>query len=163
MSERPILIGYDGAPPSERAIRESGDLLAPRRALVVVVWEAGLVFEFADLPTVYPGLSPVSIDVRGALELDKALYEGAQRTAEKGAALAREAGFEAEGLAVADELTVAQTLVRLARERDARAVVVGSNRKRGLADRLLGSTSQEVARRAPCPTVVVNDIEGDDR
>jgi nucleotide-binding universal stress UspA family protein len=44
-------------------------------------------------------------------------------------------------------------------EREAGAVVVGSHRRSGLADRLLGGTSQEVARRAPCPTVVVNDSD----
>ena len=41
----------------------------------------------------------------------------AQQTAQHGEALAREAGLEAEGLAVADEISVADTLVRLAHRR----------------------------------------------
>lgn len=44
------------------------------------------------------------IDIRSAREIDQSVYEGARRTADMGAELAREAGFDAEGLAVADEV-----------------------------------------------------------
>jgi nucleotide-binding universal stress UspA family protein len=153
----PVIIGYDGSAASERAVRESAALLASRPALVVVVWEAGTAYELAE-----PAASTIDIvplDLRTAAELDESMYEGAQRLAQQGAALARDAGFEAEGLAVADELTVADTLVRLAQERDAQAVVVGSRGHRGLGERLLGSTSQGVIRRAGCPVVVVRAVE----
>jgi nucleotide-binding universal stress UspA family protein len=151
----PVIIGYDGSPASERALRESAVLLAPRPALVAVVWEAGAAYELAEAPPSVVGIPPVPLDVRTAAELDQRMYEGAQRLAQQGAALARDVGFEAEGLAVADELTVADTLVRLAQERDAQAVVVGSRGHRGLGELLLGSTSQGVIRRAGCPVVVV--------
>lgn len=151
----PIVIGYDGSPTSEHALRDGGALLAPRPALVVVVWEAGLGFGALELPTTSVGLPPAPIDVRAALEIEDATYERAQRLAQHGAELARQAGLEAEGLAVADELTVAETLVRLARERDAAALVVGRRGHRGLAKALLGSTSEGVIRKAPCPIVVV--------
>jgi nucleotide-binding universal stress UspA family protein len=67
----------------------------------------------------------------------------------------REAGFEAEGLAVHDEITVGRTLVRLAAERDAPAVVVGSHGHRAVRELVMGSTTQEVVRHAPCPALVV--------
>ena len=74
----------------------------------------------------------------------------------KGAELAREAGFEAEGLAIADdpETPVAGTIVRVLRERDARAVVIGAHGHGGVSSLLLGSTSRDVIRHAPCPVVV---------
>ncbi|HXL17997.1 MAG TPA: hypothetical protein VN961_10815, partial [Streptosporangiaceae bacterium] len=40
----------------------------------------------------------------------KAAYHTAQRMAEQGAAMARQAGLEADGLAVADDVTVAETI-----------------------------------------------------
>jgi hypothetical protein len=37
----PILIGYDGSPASEEALRRAPAVLSGSRALVVVVWKAG--------------------------------------------------------------------------------------------------------------------------
>ena len=37
----PVIIGYDGTPASEGALREAPARFAPRPALVVVVWEGG--------------------------------------------------------------------------------------------------------------------------
>ena len=148
-TRRPIIVGYDGSPASECALVEAADLLARFPALVVVVWEAGLGFELVDDPS----LTPAPIDIRTALEIDKKLSEGAQRLAEHGASLVRKCGVDAEGLAVADDVTPAATLVRLARERHARALVVGHRGRHGLAD-MPGSTTREVIRDAPCPVVV---------
>ena len=41
VSSGPIIIGYDGSPVADHAIREAAALLGPRPALVVVVWESG--------------------------------------------------------------------------------------------------------------------------
>jgi nucleotide-binding universal stress UspA family protein len=152
----PIVIGFDGTSASEHGLREAAALLAPRRALVVVVWEAGAAFEMMELPNTV-GIPPAPIDIRTATELDRALYERAQRLAQHGAELAKETGLEAEGLAVADDVTVADTLVRLARERDAQALVVGAHGHGRLSEVLLGSTSNEVVRRAECPVLVVRE------
>jgi nucleotide-binding universal stress UspA family protein len=86
--------------------------------------------------------------------LDSALYQGAQRLAQRGAQLARQAGFDASGLAVADELTIAETLVRIARDRDAAGILVGA-RGRGVTKLLVGSTSKGLIERADRPVVVV--------
>jgi universal stress protein A len=51
-------------------------------------------------------------------------------------------------------LTVADTLVRVANERDAQAVVVGAHGHSALVERVLGTTSQSVVRHAPCPVIV---------
>jgi nucleotide-binding universal stress UspA family protein len=156
----PVVIGYDGSSGSEHAVREAGALLGPgRSALVLVVWKAGLGFDLIELPTASIGLPPATLDVSAALEIDRKLAEHAQRMAQHGAALAGEAGFEAEGLAVADApgASVADTIVRVAGERDAAAVVVGAHAKGRLSEVLLGSTSSEVLRRASWPVVVARE------
>jgi nucleotide-binding universal stress UspA family protein len=154
-----VLIAYDGSPAADHALREAGALLGGRPALVLVVWKTGLGFELIQTPPGSLGMRPAVLDVSRALEVDRALAEHAQRIAQHGAALAREAGFDAEGLAVADApaVPVAGTIVRLAGERDAQAVVLGAHGKGRVTEVLLGSTSREVVRRAEWPVVIVRD------
>jgi nucleotide-binding universal stress UspA family protein len=154
MHSGPVVIGFDGTPAAQRALRESASLLAPRPALVVVVWEAGRAFELLTLPS-RALEAPVSMDIRAAFEAERAALEAAERMAEQGAALALELGYQAEGMAVADDMAVADTLVRIAKEQDSQALVVGSHGRRGLTAALLGSTSKGVVERAPCPVVVI--------
>ena len=152
MGTGPIVIGYDGSPSAQRAIDEAGALLTRHEAVVVVVWEPGLGFALVDVPSI----PPAPIDVRAALEVDKTLYERAQRLAQQGAQLAEKAGLEAEALVVADEITVGETLVRVANERDAQAIALGTDGI-GLTDVILGGTTRHVIQHAPCPVVVVRE------
>jgi len=160
MRSGPVIFGFDGTAAAEQALREGAAVFAPRRALVVSVWEAGRAFEVAAQPVRAFEAPGAPLDQNDAFEVDQALYDAAQQTAERGAALAREAGLEAEAMAVADQATVADTLVRLARELDGQVVVVGAHTRRGLSGRLLGSTSRSVVERAPCPVLVVHDGSG---
>jgi nucleotide-binding universal stress UspA family protein len=155
MSSGPVIIGFDGSPAAQRAVREAAALFALRRALVVVVWEAGRAFDLSLLPTRAFDVPLSSPDLRTAVELDQAMYEQAQRLAGWGAQLATDSGLEAAGLVVADDVTVADTLVRLATEQDAAVVAVGTHRHGRLAELLLGSTVRGVIERAPCPALVV--------
>jgi nucleotide-binding universal stress UspA family protein len=52
---------------------------------------------------------------------------------------------------------VADTLVRVAREHDSPALVVGAHGHSGVRELLLGSTARSVTHHAPCPVVVVRD------
>ena len=144
----PVIVGYDGSKPSEEALAEVAGLFGSYPALVVVVWEGGLGFELDA-----PSMNAFPIDTAAAMEVDEQQYERAQRLADHGAALARKWGLEAEGLAVADDATPGATLVRLARERDARALVVGSHGHSRITE-IVGHTTAEVIRAAPCPVVV---------
>lgn len=157
----PIVIGYDGTPAAERAVREAAELLAPRSALVVVVWKPGLAFELMELPTATVGLPPAPIDLRTAMEIDQAEQERAQRLAEQGAHLAREAGLDAEGVAVAEdlEITIAETLTRVAKERDAQAIAIGAHPHSGIGELIAGSTLRGVLKHAPCPVLVARADE----
>jgi nucleotide-binding universal stress UspA family protein len=152
----PTVIGYDGSAAAEHAVEEAASLLGGRKALVLVVSKSGLGFELLELPTATVGLPPAPIDIRTAMEIDDEMNERARRLAERGAALAREAGFDAEGLAVAEDadVPVAETIVTVARERDAEAVVVGAHGHSRLGEVILGSTSRDVIRHADCPVVV---------
>ncbi len=154
MRTAPILIAYDGTQAAEHALREAAGLLGPRGALVIVVWKAGLSFELIELPASSIGLPPAPLDIRTAMEIDRALYEGAQRAAQEAAALARSLGMDAEGLVVAEaaEVPVAETLLTLARERDAQAIAIGPHDHAGL-----GSTTRTVVREARCPVLVVRN------
>jgi nucleotide-binding universal stress UspA family protein len=152
----PVLIGYDGSAAAERALRETAELLSGREAVVVVVWKAGLGFELVELPAASVGLPPSPIDVRTALDVDRSLLESASRGAERAAELARELGLDAEPLVVADdpETPVDETLVRVARERDAQVVAVGAHRH----GPILGSITRGVVRNASCPALVVREM-----
>ena len=155
MGSGTILIGYDGTAAAEHALREGAELLRSRPALVVVVWKAGLAFELLELPASSIGIPPAPLDLRTAIEVDRSLYEGAQRAAHRAAELARTLGLDADGIAVADdpETPVAETLVALAQEHDARTIVVGAHAHSDL----LGSTTRGVVRHARCPVLVVRE------
>src|SRR4051794_32381004 len=146
----PVLIAFDGSPASEHALKEAAALLGKRPALVVSVWNEGTGFEAVELPAATVGLPPAPIDVRAALEIDDELREQAQRLAQHGAELARQAGLDAEGLAVADDasVSVAETIVDVAKQRNAAAIVTGAHGHGRIAEALVGSTTREVIRRA---------------
>jgi nucleotide-binding universal stress UspA family protein len=155
----PVVVGYDGSAASDQAVREAGRLLSGRPALVVVVWKHGLGFELLELPAATVGMPATTLDVRSALEIDRELAESAERLARQGAAAARAAGLDADGLAVADDpdVSIADSIVRVARERDAQAIVVGAHDQGVISEVLLGSTSRDVVHRADRPVVVVRE------
>jgi nucleotide-binding universal stress UspA family protein len=102
-------------------------------------------------------MSPVPVDIESAREVDEAIHQLASRTVQEGAELAQSLGLRPQGLAVAEEVHVADAIVGLAREREVAAIVVGSRGLKGLRARLEGSTSNAVLRHAPCPVIVVHD------
>jgi nucleotide-binding universal stress UspA family protein len=156
-----VLIAYDGSAAADHAVREAGGLLEGEPALVVVVWKQGVGFEVFETPTAL-SLPPAQIDIATAVEIDEAMQERAQGLAQQGAGLARDAGFKAEGLAVADdpERPVPETLLEVALKRDARAIVIAPHTKGAAASIILGSTTRSVVRHAPCPVLVVREMDG---
>ncbi len=151
-----VLIAYDGSDTARRAVREAAKLLRSRQVLVVTVWEPALAYE-TEIPMAGLEMPAVPVDIEGAREVEEELHQRARRTAQAGAELARSVGLQAKGLAVADEVHVADTIVGLARKRGVAAIVVGSRGLKGLRARLEGSTSNAIIKNAPCPVVVVHD------
>jgi nucleotide-binding universal stress UspA family protein len=154
-----IVIAFDGSAASERALRAAAELFPGRKALVISVWNERAGFEAVQLPPLEPGLPPAPIDVRAAREIEHELQHQAQHMAHHGAELARQAGLDAEGLAVADDVDapVAETIVNVADERDAAAIVVGGHGHGRISEVLLGSTTRDVIRRSSRPVLVTRE------
>jgi nucleotide-binding universal stress UspA family protein len=155
----PILIAYDGSPPARAAVSEAGRLFAPSGAIVLTVWEPGLA-EMMIMPDA-TGMSSTMLpfDPSVTQEVEQASEERAQSIAAEGAELAREAGLDAQSLAVEDLTNPPDAIVAAAEKHDARAIAIGSRGLGGLKSKLLGSTSKAVLHRAACPVVVVRHPE----
>ena len=155
-----LLIAYDGSDLAAAAVRAAAELFPGSAALVVTVWEPGLSAMAAVNPGLdAAGISPVQMDPELVSELDKAGEQHATVVAREGAELAGSLGLDAQPHAIPDEVHVAETIVDLAVERDAAAVVVGSHGISGLRSRLLGSTSRQILARCERPVVVIRAAE----
>jgi uncharacterized protein (DUF2267 family) len=75
MPRGPLIIAFDGTPAAERAIRDAAALLGRRRAVVAVVWKAGLAFELMELPTATIGLPPALGERLSGGEVDDLVRE----------------------------------------------------------------------------------------
>lgn len=145
----PLILCYDGSEDAKHAIQRAGDLLAPRRALVLAVWlPTAVLGSYAGL-----GFIPIEVDF---VELDRAAAEEGGRTAEEGARIARDAGLDAEPIAVKADGPVWHAIAETADSYDAAAIVMGSRGRTALRSMLLGSVSSGVVHHAGRPTLVIH-------
>jgi nucleotide-binding universal stress UspA family protein len=151
-----ILIAYDGSEVSRVAVRHAAELFAGHRAVLVTVWEPGLATVTVGLPETY-GMGTVSVDPATIEEIDRIQREHASTVATDGAELARSLGLAAEPRSVPDEADIADTLIGIANETGAAAVVVGSHGISGLRSRLLGSVSRKLIEHCDLPVLVIRD------
>jgi nucleotide-binding universal stress UspA family protein len=158
--EGPILIAFDGSSAAQRAVSDAARLLGHRKALVVTVWESGLAYAMQDVRPDGMIISP-AVDPEVAMNVDREVRSHAARVADEGVALARSLGLEAEPRPVPDERDVAETILNLAREQNATAIVVGSRGLSGLRARLEGSTTKGLLKHANCPVIVVHEPRED--
>ena len=146
-----MLLCTDGSDRSTRALVAGWQLLGPDADPVVVT-----VADTPD-PTLLSGsgfggpvVSPEEFDEQSHRAVTEA------RTAVSKAA-------EALGVAGAETQVLsgdpAAAIVRLAEERSARAIVVGSRGRGGLKRAVLGSVSDHLVRNAPCTVVVTGDLD----
>ncbi len=153
--DAPILIAYDGSPPARAAVDAAGALFAPRRAIVLTVWEPGMA-EYMFVPDpAGMGSTMLPYDPAVARNIERANEDRARDIAEDGATLADTAGLDSEALAVEDVTEAADAIVAQAEEHRAAAIVIGSRGLSGLKSKLLGSTSRDVLHSATRPVVVV--------
>ena len=145
IDKRPILLATDGSPAAAEAQREAIELAHVLDVTLLVVSVA-----HATLPAVgYAGYGYSNV----VAELTEAARHGAEKLLVSVADAAAASGvrcttFAAEGLAVPE-------ICRIAGDRDAQLIVVGS-RGWGAAKRLLsGSVSTGLVHHAPCPVLVV--------
>jgi nucleotide-binding universal stress UspA family protein len=140
----PVLFAYDGSDLAELAIEEAGrQLESGREAIVLTVWR----------PFVVGFIPPPGIDFDAAASDE--VRKAAEQTAAHGASIAQAAGFRAQGL----ELKEAPTwkgIARIADDRDAGLIVLGSHGKSGLAGAFLGSVAADVAAHSGRTVLIVH-------
>lgn len=148
MPTDPLLLCYDGSEDAKQMIVEAAELFPGAGALVLTVWQpvSSLASVSWSGTAAMPNLS----------ELDQAAAEDGQGRAEEGVELAREAGLQAEPLAVEADGPIWETIVETADRRQAAVIVMGSRGLTGLRSMLLGSVSGTVVQHARRPTLVVH-------
>ena len=162
MSEElhPVVVAFDGSEPSKAAIRAAATLFPGRRLLVASVWEPGLAMATMPAP---PGSTGLAYPLPSADEIatvDRLERDHASSLADAGVQLATSLGADAVALAVPDGADIAETVVGIADDHHAAAIVVGS-RGRGGIKAMFGSTSRRVLHDARRPVVVVRgEAEG---
>ena len=140
----PVLFAYDGSDLARLAIEEAGRQLEPGRdALVLTVWRPYAV-GFIPAPE-------IKFDAAAPDEVRKV----AEQAAAQGAAMAQAAGFRAESFAV-KEATTWKGIARVADERDASLIVLGSHGKSGLTGIFLGSVAGAVAAHSRRTVLIVH-------
>jgi nucleotide-binding universal stress UspA family protein len=145
----PVLIAYDGSDFAKAAIAEAASQLAAgRRVIVLTVSEplGGVPFFGAAGAPVEPETMEGLVD---------AAEQSAQKIAEEGAGLARDAGFDAEPLVVIGG-PVWNLIVEAADQRGADPIVIGSRGRSGIAHVLLGSVAAAVAQHSKRSVLIVH-------
>jgi nucleotide-binding universal stress UspA family protein len=136
-----IVVGYDDTEPSKRALERAAQIAEKFGSQVLVASVARLTHSAPRSASTGPP-DPNETPARHEEELDHAEQ------------LLRERGISAEKVSAFGD--PASTIARLAEERHADLVVVGT-RELGLAQRLLGqSVSEAVTRRTHCDVLIVH-------
>ena len=149
-----VLLCYDGSPAAQHAITEAAALLGPREATLVTVWPAPVT---AAMGYSF-GMAPM-VDFEA---MEKAAGEMAVRCADEGAERAKQAGFDATPLAREAIGQTWKTILEVADELDAAAIVVGSRGLAGARSLLLGSVSHGIVHHSARPVLVVGPHPDDE-
>ena len=153
---RPVVVAFDGSPEAAAAVRAAASLFRDRQLLIVSIWEPGLAMAAMSSPDAM-GMTLPMPNPEEIATIDGIQSDHATATAEAGAKLARDLGARADALPTRDEVDVAETVLGVAGQRDAAAVVVGSRGLGAVKSRLLGSTSRRLLHDAELPVLVVRD------
>jgi nucleotide-binding universal stress UspA family protein len=150
MSAGRILICYDGSDDSKQAVSRAAELFPAHEAIVLHVWEP--LKDVASTPPV-PGL--YGMLEQGLDEMDRIGDEVSQRIAAEGTERAGAAGLDAEPLSISGHGRAWRNILKVARDRDVQAIVLGQRGIGGAERALLGSVSTAVVHHADRPVVVV--------
>ena len=146
-----MLLCFDGSDDAVAAIRKAGEILAPRAAVVLTVWEPVASWAPYDPATILS--APLSRLASNALHLDEILRDVAREQVERGTRLANEAGFQAEERL--QEGKPWRSICQVADELDTEPIVLGARGLGRVESALLGSVSSAVIFHAKRPVLVV--------
>jgi nucleotide-binding universal stress UspA family protein len=144
INDRPILICYDGSDDAARAIATAASILDSGHAVVLDIGPPLTVAEsLATMSSVVPGTAFEDLNTAEA-----------DQVANRGAGIARSAGFDAEARSALAAPTW-EGIVDVADELDAPLIVIGSRGLSGLREVLEGSLSHQLAEHAGRPVLIV--------
>jgi nucleotide-binding universal stress UspA family protein len=139
-----ILHPTDFSPASRAAFTHALALARAERAELLVVHVLAPV-----LPMVGEGyMTPRTFD-----DVQRSMRAQAQKQLDRLVAKAKTARVRARGLLY--EGTAADAIVRAARARRARLIVMGTHGRTGLTRLLIGSVAERVVGTAPCPVLTI--------
>jgi len=148
-SAGPLILCYDGSEDAARAIERSAELLSVRVAVVLTVWQPVATMGSFAWAGAMGGVADFT-------ELDRSALEINNRIAQQGVGIAREAGFQAEPLAVQSAGAAWHAIVEVAQDYGAAAIVMGSRGLTGVRSALMGSVSSAVVHHSDLPTLVIH-------
>ncbi len=144
----PILLCYDGSDDASAAIQEIARVVTGRPAVVACFWQ--------PVPQVARRFAVSLLEVvQEAAEVNEREARLAQERAERGAALAKAAGLQAEAHAVEVSTPIVEAIIAYADELDAPLIVLGSRGRSVVGSLLLGDLAQELVQRATRMVAIV--------
>jgi nucleotide-binding universal stress UspA family protein len=146
-----VLLCFDGSDDAVAAIAKAGEMLAPRRAVVLTVSEPAASWAPYDPATILS--APLSRLASSALDLDEIGRDLSRERVNQGTELATEAGFQAEGRS--EEGKPWRVICRVADEIGAEPIVIGARGLGRVESALLGSVSSAVVHHARRPVLIV--------
>jgi nucleotide-binding universal stress UspA family protein len=148
--ERPVILCFDGSEQAANAISEAGVLLHGGPAVVFHAWEP-----IAKAMDRHPGIPWPGSLISMEPEVDAAAAEHARELVERGVDLARSAGFSPEPVVSRADDGVWVAISELVKERDARAIVLGSHGLSTARPFGAGSVARALVEHCERPTIVV--------
>lgn len=146
----PVLFCSDGSDGSRAALATAAELLAPRDAVVLTVWES--VSMRLMTGALYTGMGGSYIADEG--DLDAREEATARQAADEGARAGLQLGWDAKARTEQADLAVWQTIIQVADEIDASLIVCGARGLNLVKRTILGSVSEAVLHHSHRPMLI---------
>lgn len=148
-----ILVSYDGSADAQAAIDHAAKLMPGADVTVLTVWEP-LLDSLLRSGAMGAGLGMGGF-TGDAVAVDEEMHAAALARATEGAQRATAAGLVATPRCAIRNAGLAHTILAVAAQVDAGAIVMGTRGLSGAKSFLLGSVSHSVVQHADCPVLVV--------